>query len=111
MPAESIHRYVSIHGGQWGEIAEYLTWNIPKKYRVAFTRFRMVAHALEVETGRHHGISYDHRFCKYCKGIGLECIEDGQHFLFECSLYDDIREQFESCYSGISRNLFSIFSS
>ena len=54
--SRKVHRYVSIHGGQWGEIAEYLTWNIPKKYRVVLTRFRMGAHALEVETVYRVGI-------------------------------------------------------
>ena len=109
--SRKVHRYVSIHGGNWGSIVEYLTWNIPRKYRVILTRFRVGAHRLEVEVGRHNKIEYQRRLCKYCKSIGVEHVEDEAHFLFDCPLYDDIRNNYQKCYNGISRNLFSIFCS
>ena len=101
---------ISMHGGDWGHIAGYLTQNIPKKYRVVISRFRMGAHALEVEVGRHKNITFENRLCRYCKSIGRNCVEDEQHFLFECQLYDDIRQAHQSCFIDIPRNLFSIFS-
>jgi hypothetical protein len=109
--SRKVHRYVSMHGGNWGTMAEYLTWDMSKSHRAELTRFRMGAHRLEVETGVWRGIEFENRLCQYCKIHGSEHVEDEHHFLFDCPLYEDLRETFQSCYLGISRNLFSIFSS
>ncbi len=103
-------QYVSIHGGDWGTMADYLTWDLCKSHRVELARFRLGAHSLEVETGRWKRVEYEHRLCQYCKTVGQHHIEDEHHFIFECPLYHDIRETFHSCYD-VSRNLFSFFGS
>ena len=104
-------QYVSIHGGDWGTMAEYLTWDLCKSHRVELARFRLGAHNLEVETGRWRRLEYEHRLCQYCKTIGQHHVEDEHHFIFECPLYHDIRKSFQICYDNIPRNLFSFFSS
>ena len=109
--SRKMHRFVSIHGGQWGTIAEYLTWNLSKKHKVELTRFRLGAHCLEVETGRWKGTNFHDRLCPYCKTLGNNHVEDEHHFIFDCPLYHNIRETYQSCYTNIPRNLFSLFSS
>ena len=109
--SRKIMQYVSIHGGDWGTMAKYLTWDLCKSHRVELARFRLGAHNLEVETGRWRRLEYEHRLCQYCKTIGQHHVEDEHHFIFECPLYHDIRKSFQICYDNIPRNLFSFFSS
>ena len=49
--------------------------------RNAITKLRVSSHALEIERGRHYGLSVEERVCGYC-----HCIEDDKHFLFHCSI-------------------------
>ena len=46
-----------------GNMAAYLTWDTSKSHRVKVVRFRMGAHALEVDIGRWRRIEYKNRFC------------------------------------------------
>ena len=60
------------------------------KFRKSFTRLRLSSHRLEVEVGRWHKpnkIPRNERKCRICNTL-----EDEFHFLFECSLYSDIRK-------------------
>lgn len=60
------------------------------KFKKALTRLRVSSHYLEVEAGRWHRpqkISFDERKCRLCNTL-----EDEFHFLFECPLYQDIRQ-------------------
>ena len=56
------------------------------RYRNAITKLRVSSHALEIERGRHCGLSIEERICGYC-----HCIEDEKHFLFHCSIVKEAR--------------------
>ena len=57
---------------------------------MALSRFIMSSHCLCVETGRWRRpdpIPYERRYCASCRNK----IEDEYHMLFECKLYDELR--------------------
>ena len=56
--------------------------------RTQFTKFRISDHNLEIEKGRHRGLSADQRFCPFCKYK----VENEIHFLLECPIYKELRE-------------------
>ena len=56
------------------------------RYRNAITKLRVSSHALEIERGRHCGLSVEERVCGYC-----HCIEGEKHFLFHCSIVKEAR--------------------
>ena len=67
-----------------------------KKYRNAFSRLRCSSHRLEIESGRWHRPMrkpIEDRKCRNCN-----VIENEFHFLFECSLYNDLRIQYIDSY-------------
>ena len=50
------------------------------------------AHNLEIEQGRYTNTPRHERICKWCKlSIGSEIVEDENHFLHDCELYNDLR--------------------
>ena len=49
-------------------------------------------HALEVEKGRHKGTTRTERICAVC---GNGQIEDEEHFLFKCNMYNSLKEKFK----------------
>ena len=53
-------------------------------------RFRMNFHTLAIETGRHAKpkIAKEERKCRYCN---LDDVEDEEHFLLKCLLYNEER--------------------
>ena len=57
--------------------------------RRALARLRSGTNDLRVETGRHEGLERGQRMCWF----GCEEIEDEQHFLKECWMYEDLREE------------------
>ena len=57
--------------------------------RTCFTRFRISAHKLHIETGRYKKIDSDNRLCEICKSNE---IEDEIHFITSCSAYATERE-------------------
>jgi hypothetical protein len=48
--------------------------------RVLYTKFRISAHKLEIEKGRHIGLKVEDRICQLCN----DDIEDEVHFLLQC---------------------------
>ena len=56
--------------------------------RTQFTKFRISDHNLEIEKGRHRGLSADQRFCPFCEYE----VENEIHFLLECPIYKGLRE-------------------
>ena len=65
-------------------------------------RFRMGAHGLRVTKGAWaDGGSLDRKdiICKCCR-MGI--VEDEMHFIFKCSLYNDMRQQFKDLFYGFS---------
>ena len=69
------------------EFEEYLQIPCFDK-RKAITKLRCSDHELEIERGRHNKIPREARLCKVC---AMGDIETEEHFLFECSYYEDIR--------------------
>ena len=59
--------------------------------RKCFMSFRISSHKLEIERGRHKRHSVEKRVCIYCSS---NTVEDEKHFIFECSLYDSLRQNF-----------------
>ena len=55
--------------------------------RSQVTKLRLSNHRLAIETGRHHEVPRDERFCTFCPGH----IEDEFHFLFECTALRHLR--------------------
>jgi len=62
------------------------------KYRKATSRLKMSSHRLQVESGRWHkpaSIPISERKCTICNKL-----EDEYHFMFECSLYTELRNKY-----------------
>ena len=62
-----------------------------KKFRQALTKLRVSSHRLEIEAGRWTKPQITPRENRLCKQCNL--LEDEFHFLFECTLYSNIRQQ------------------
>ncbi len=74
--------------------AEYLSVVKCASNRRLISRFRTGCHGLWVDTGRwadgvHLGRT--DRVCLVCRS--LDCVEDEQHFVFDCPAYSHIRSQ------------------
>ena len=86
------------------EREKYLS--VIKNYQVrkCFTKFRISAHSLEIEKGRHRNIEVIDRKCTLCDE---GAIEDEIHFLFNCPHYEDRRRHFNSSISNPNYALLS----
>ena len=56
-------------------------------------QFRFWILPLNIETGRFRNQALDERLCTACE---FNEIEDESHFLFQCSLYDELRSEWVS---------------
>ena len=66
------------------------------KLRQILSKIRLSAHKLAIETGRYTvpPTPRSSRFCLVCKGLNSHsCVESEEHFIFDCSLYDDLRRK------------------
>ena len=75
--------------------------------RSLLSRFRLGILALRIETGRwYQGIDANLRLCKICNNGE---VEDEQHFLMRCNVYNDFRQSlFDKCtFKNNSFNLLS----
>ena len=57
--------------------------------RSALAKFRCGVAPLRLETGRYERIPYDERNCFNC----INVVENEEHVLLECPLYNDIRKE------------------
>lgn len=73
----------------------YLQFIANKKYKVAFTRFRLSSHDLQIGRGRYENIAQAERICKYCN---MSQVENEYHFLLVCPLYTELRRKFFKPY-------------
>ena len=68
-----------------------------EKYRIAFNRFRLSSHTLEIESRRWHKpekIPYQERKCKLCNTL-----EDEIHFLLKCPMFSNSRKTYiKKCF-------------
>ena len=63
----------------------------------------MASHRLEIETGRWHKPNrtpVEERKCFYCNSL-----EDEFHFVLECSLYQELRQEYIKRYFWIRPNI------
>ena len=84
----------------------YLEFITIRKFRIAMTKLRLSSHRLEVETGRWTrpvSTPFDDRKCHICNKL-----EDEFHFLFECSLYTDLRKQYISRYFIVRPSMYKL---
>jgi hypothetical protein len=55
-------------------------------------RFRLSAHKLQVEVGRHQGVLWENRLCSRCVASGNgQWVDDEQHMIFECHAFEDLK--------------------
>ena len=90
----------------------YLTFvnNATNKYRMC--RLRISAHDLEIETGRYKQIARDKRICMWCNiSMGDDCVEDENHLLFNCDLYNKPRKQLMATLQNLPSKLNQILPS
>jgi len=76
------------------------------KFRIAFTRLVVSSHKLQIEAGRYHkphSIPLEDRKCNTCA-----LLEDEYHFLFECSLFTDLRKQYIGKYYWHRPSMFKL---
>ncbi len=62
-----------------------------RKHRSYLAQYRCGILPLSIETGRWGSIPLEDRNCKMCDSL---VVEDEYHFIFHCSLYNNIRDQF-----------------
>ena len=64
---------------------------VQERWRIAFSRLRLVSHTLRIETGRWARIPVEMRLCD-C-GFG---IQDERHVLFTCPRTNDMRDHYST---------------
>ena len=87
---------VGICDGAPSTVRSSLNFVRVKKCRQAIARLWCSSHRLEIEAGRWHKpirTPVENRKCKRC-----DVIENEFHFLFECPLYSELRQQYLDCY-------------
>ena len=75
------------------DIENYIKYNLSSSERSAMAQFRFGILPLNIETGRFRNQALDERLCTLCE---FNEIEDESHFLFQCSLYDELRNEWVS---------------
>ncbi len=71
-------------------VEKYLELNMSKYEKSLLSQLRYGVLPLRVETGRFVNESREKRICNLCD---MNCVEDQYHFMFQCSLYDQYREE------------------
>ena len=78
------------------EFQPYLNTIVVPKFRIALSKLRMSSHRLEIECGRWskpNRVPLNERLCRHC-GV----LEDEYHFVIECKLYNNLRNQYLKQY-------------
>ena len=71
------------------QVANYINYNIPIKFRISLSKLRCSVHSLNVEVGRHNDIEYNLRTCSICNSMD---VEDEFHFVMKCPAYSNLRD-------------------
>ena len=83
----------------------YLRKSIENKFTKFITRFRISAHNLGIEKGRHRNLERRNRLCNICdKGV----IEDEFHFILTCPLYNNLRIKYIKSYYYRRPSMFKL---
>ena len=83
---------------------DYVKLNLKKCERSVLCQFRTGILPLRVETGRYVGEPADQRYCTLCTS-DVPVVEDERHFLFNCTLYNNLRENTYSDLFSDNRHL------
>ena len=75
------------------DIENYIKYNLSSSERSAMAQFRFGILPLNIETGQFRNQALDERLCTLCE---FNEIEDESHFLFQCCLYDELRNEWVS---------------
>ncbi len=75
------------------DVAAHISCNLPKYERSLISQIRLGILPLRIETGRYVNLKENERICLLCE---KDCIENEAHFLFDCDLYNNERNQFET---------------
>ena len=106
-----VQHYVScVRGGislEGYQPAEYLAAVADRPRRERLAQLRTGSHWLRVETGRWQRLERAQRLCPHCDA-GI--VEDEMHLVFDCALYNGVRQQFADLFSSGDRNLDSFLS-
>ena len=73
----------------------YLTKSIDWKFKKLLIKFRISAHSLNIEKGRHSGVRRNDRNCSKCNSTS---VEDEFHFILECLFYRELRSKYIKRY-------------
>ena len=86
------------------KLQPYLNIVNVKQFRIALAKLRVSSHRLEIEAGRWikpNKTPRENRKCKHCN-----CLEDEFHFLFECTLFSNLRTTYFKPYYRIHSSMF-----
>ncbi len=78
-------------------VASHLNCNMPKYQRSLISQLRLGVLPLRIETGRFTGLDVVDRLCQVCAG---NHVENEIHFLFECSEYNEYRNELETAINA-----------
>ena len=81
------------------DVEYYVTLKLNKQQRSILAQLRLGILPLYIETGRFINVKRENRICTLCEENE---VEDELHFLFKCTLYNDIRNQFLSNYTMVN---------
>lgn len=69
------------------QVEPYCLEILSRKHRGALAKFRSGTAPIKVETGRYQNLDLSERVCFHC----APCVEDEEHVLMLCPLYEDLR--------------------
>ena len=72
----------------------YVQMNMSIAQRRAIAQFRTGVAPLALETGRYIGTPAEERYCFHCKEFGSQVVENEEHVILACPLYNSIRSKF-----------------
>lgn len=73
------------------------------------SRFRLSAHKLQVEVGRHQGVMWQSRMCPRCAANGQQqMVDDEQHMIFDCSTFEDLRNNIDGARTLLDSSAGSV---
>lgn len=88
------------------EVSTHVTCYINKSARSLITQLRVGVLPLQLEVGRYYQIPVNGRICEACN---MNEVEDEEHFLFRCPLYNIEREEIVNEVGITEMNMCDIF--
>ena len=86
------------------KLQPYLNIVNVQKFRIALSKLRVSSHRLEIEAGRWtkpNKTPRENRKCTNCN-----CLKDEFHFMFECTLFSNLRTTYFKPYYRIHSSMF-----